>query len=74
MDALSAAAVLVSLGISSCGSTKHAGSISNMDEKSVSHESDFSSSGLSVSAEEPKVEAEVPSCSRRLPLDGVCSA
>jgi hypothetical protein len=66
--------MVVSLGVSSCGSTRHAGSISNMDEKSVSHESDFSSSRLSGSAEEPKVEVEVLSCSRRLLLDGVCSA
>lgn len=73
MDVLRAAKVLVSLGLSSCGSSRHAGSISNMDEKSVSHESDLSSSKLSGSAEESEVEVKVFSCSPLLLLDGVCS-
>jgi hypothetical protein len=73
MDVLRVVVVLVSLGISSCGSTRYAGSISNMDEKSVSHDSDLSSSKLSGSAESPKVEVKVFACSPLLLLDGVCS-
>jgi hypothetical protein len=60
-------------GVGFIGHFEHAGSISNMDEKSVSHDSDLSSSKLSGSAESPKVEVKVFACSPLLLLDGVCS-
>jgi hypothetical protein len=73
MDVLRVVVVLVSLGISSCGSTRHAGSISNMDEKSVSHGSDLSSSKLCGSARSLNVGFKVLVCSPLLVLDRVCS-
>jgi hypothetical protein len=73
MDVPGGVVVLASLGISSCGSTRHAGSISNMDEKSVSHGSDLSSSKLSGSAESLKAEVGIFACFPLLLLDAVCS-